>query len=56
MLVGAGLGLLFAPSAGTALRKELGERVSEGVTGLRERVESVRAPKGELREAKTHAS
>jgi len=56
LLVGAGLGLLFAPSSGTALRKQIGERVSEGVTDLRERVETVRAPKPELREAKTQAS
>ena len=37
LLVGAGLALLFAPTAGRELREELGERAAE----LRERAASV---------------
>jgi gas vesicle protein len=57
LLVGAGLGLLFAPSAGSTLRRQIGERVSEGVTDLRERVETAtQSRRPELREARTSAS
>ncbi len=55
-LIGAGLGLLFAPKAGEELRRDLGQRIDEALESKEDLVSEYKNPaKNELRPPQTGA-
>jgi gas vesicle protein len=55
-LIGAGLGLLFAPKAGKELRRDLGQRIDEALESKEDLVAEYKNPgKSELRPPQTGA-